>query len=120
VKVTREAQHRVPEGEALSLADLGLLVAHLQTVGQAPPDARVFLRVDLLRVEWETDQPSGAELQAEAERIRAEREEARSRAVAAEPEAAAYPAEEEVAYAEPEPVGDGVNRARRGRASSGA
>lgn len=74
MNVAREAVHRVAEGEELTLADLGLLVMHLQTVGQAPPSARVLLRNDMLRVEWSTHQETQAEYDAQAEARRLERE----------------------------------------------
>lgn len=83
MKVEREATYRKPEGEELTLADLGLLVAHLQTEGQAPMTARVYLRVDQVRVEWSTEQEGQAELDARLEAERLAREEARRpRAVA--------------------------------------
>lgn len=72
--VAREAQYEQPGGVELTLADLGLLVSHLQTVGQAPPEARVLLRDRLIRVEWSTHQESDAELRAQAEAARLERE----------------------------------------------
>lgn len=74
MKVAREAVYRVPDGEELTLADLSLVVAHLQAVGQAPADARVKLRVDMIVLAWETEQETAAELTARLDAERAERE----------------------------------------------
>lgn len=113
MKVAREAVHRVEDGTELTLADLGLLVAHLQTTGEAPPHARVLLRNDQIRLDWTTEQQSAEELKAEQERVRAEREAARAAT------AEALPADD-VAEVAAEPADLGIVRGRRGRASSDA
>lgn len=132
MKVEREATYRKPDGEELTLADLGMLVAHLQSVGQAPLEAKVYLRVDQVRVEWSTEQESQVEYEARIEAARQARRvdlEHVSEAAPApaddwisseEPEIQAAEAAAEAAAAdEPEPAPLGIQRGRRGRASSG-
>lgn len=102
MNVAREAVYRVAEGEELTLADLGLLVAHLQTVGMSPPEARVRLRDDAILVEWSTHQETDAELRAQAEARRLEREAAaRPRAVSSSEESVAACDEEAPAEESP-------------------
>lgn len=111
MKVAREAVYRVPDGEELRLDDLSLVVAHLQTVGQAPPDARVKLRVDMIVLTWETEQETAAELTARLDDERAEREARRNQP--AELAAVDAPAEDWDADAPAEVPATAV-RARRG------
>lgn len=100
MKVEREAVHRVPEGQELTLEDFGLLVMHLQTKGEAPPHARVHLRNDMIRLTWDTEQESQAEFVERQARERAAREQ-RDVELASDPDATrAEPAEVELAHAD--------------------
>lgn len=116
--VAREAMYRLGEGEELTLADLGLLVAHLQTVGQAPPEARVLLRDNQIRVEWSTHQDTDAEFRAQVEARRLEREQRAMPTAVLESVSSATDGDDDMAY-DPADLEEPLVAARPRRRSSG-